>query len=865
MRNFSGSYALLFFLWIRLMAPLSAQDTDVLFREELRNFVAEKIAEHGPYIVLQEKYILSLISLTNEEMRSRIGDVKRVREAYFMELNKDLDQLNQLETRLNSQGIRDFDGYIQQLRTKIKNLMNSGSIDYRRKRILEDALQLLVIAEEMTRMSGVSGTGPASRKQYEMTRQKLEETLGNGGSEGGEPGKVPTLYDLYLEWLRLNLTEFQAKILKVKLYRDKLLTISNRQQQENMLRNQLELAFVAFNNQDYELAALLMEDLIVTYEPLGFDLSDVYYYAGESYIGSERYPEAMAWFQQCHSKFPGTEYDVLSLVRLLQIAFVMENDDLQEKYFEEYLSVAPLSDPYREELILSMAVSRFNRNQFQRAIALLQEVGVKSENYFMAQYVIAKSYAAAGNYEEAKNILKRLAGSKNIDPQLFYRIVLKYAMILYEEGDFQRAITLLQRIGEEFEQFDLVLDVLAWAEFQYQQSLPIQEQNYKNVLDYIDLALDKYYGTQYELELKALRAYILEITNHPVEAVDQYEEVYLSKRYKELNDHYLMERDSLRQLLLQTQDLKFKAINRSDKESFGRLARIEGTLGSELDAMNLIEMSAEGERLYSELSKILRQLKEIERLKALAQEKKDEVLVKRLEDLEVRLNAVIASSSVSEKSLNRPYNYFEMVPSSKWVSEITLRNEKILQTRKNLHRELESLQAEEQMLDREMERARLMQDDKKYAALSRQKMLLDELKGKYQRLLSLAYSMEILPIGVELNKWADLGGFGVINVNFSQRKKAEEAITYNAGLIQQIEEEFRLKKNQIEEKIKLIEAQIKIMTMRAREEERKRVRAERERSFREGYFDTRTSEFEPLQPEIQLEGAPLKEEQPQEE
>jgi hypothetical protein len=44
--------------------------------------------------------------------------------------------------------------------------------------------------------------------------------------------------------------------------------------------------------------------------------------------------------------------------------------------------------------------------------------------------------------------------------------------------------------------------------------------------------------------------------------------------------------------------------------------------------------------------------------------------------------------------------------------------------------------------------------------------------------------------------------------------------------------------------MKKIEAEIRFMTMKARLQERQRLRAEREQSFRETYFDQRTSEFE---------------------
>jgi TolA-binding protein len=839
-----------------------AQDeTDKLFQEEIRNFVAGKIAEHGDFLVSQEKFLLTLISLTNMELRSRVGDVSRVKAQYFSDLKKDLEDVKNLEERLHSSGINDFDLYISQLKSRIQTLLDNGIVDYKKKRVLEDAVQLLLVAEEMTRLGGVATSSEAAKQRYYITKKRLEEAFNRIGvrTRGAQSNEKPTLYDLYKEWLRLNLTEFEAKFLKINYFRNTILRRSSRSQMQNMLVNELDVALRAFNRGDFDLALRLFEDLYNVYHPLHFNMADVAYFAGEASVALQRYPNAEKWYVKCHTDYPGTEYDRLSLVRLIQLAFIFEDSQKQEKYFEEYISTAPLDDPYREELFISMAIERFNRGQFKESITLLQEIGKKSKNYTLARYLTAKAYAAMRAFDQSKEILKNLASMKNISPELFYRIVLKYALILYEEGNYSRCISLLQRIGEEFSQFDLVLDVLAWAEFKYEQSLPIQEQNYKDVLQYIDLLLGKYYGSPYELEMKALRAYILEITNHPTEAIDQYEEVYLAKKYKKLNDQYLQERENLRKLILKSDNLKFKAVNRGDKEAFKKVLRAKAKIQKQLDYYTLSELSSEGSRIYSEVGKILKQLKEIQRLKAIAKEKNDKVLLKRLDDLELRLNAVLAHAPINEKSKMKPYNFFELVPSSKFVSEMSYRNQKILNSRRNLEAGLAQIKQKMKDLEKDIERARLTKNTKQLAAYSREKLLLQEMKEKYERLLSMAYSLEIIPINLQLNKWADLGAFGIINVNFSQRKKAEEALKYNANLVSKIEEEFRLKKKAIEDRIRQIEAQIKIMTMKAREEERKRVRAERERSFREGYFDTRTSEFEPLQPEINLEGAPTKE------
>ncbi len=131
------------------------------------------------------------------------------------------------------------------------------------------------------------------------------------------------------------------------------------------------------------------------------------------------------------------------------------------------------------------------------------------------------------------------------------------------------------------------------------------------------------------------------------------------------------------------------------------------------------------------------------------------------------------------------------------------------------------------------------------AELELQQDKLQELLKDNDDLLSSTYMVES-PVEVypDFNKWGDFGAFGIINVQFYQKEQAKDNLEQIALTFDKVNKRIVKRKQVIEDKIKRIEAEIRFMTMKARMEERARLRAERERAFREGYFDTRTSESE---------------------
>jgi hypothetical protein len=135
-------------------------------------------------------------------------------------------------------------------------------------------------------------------------------------------------------------------------------------------------------------------------------------------------------------------------------------------------------------------------------------------------------------------------------------------------------------------------------------------------------------------------------------------------------------------------------------------------------------------------------------------------------------------------------------------------------------------------------------DFKKVVSLEQKIQKLLSVRKKYDQLYAESFDLSPGVTYTEFDRWGDFGAVGIIDVDFGQRDRLQGRMANVSGLYNSIVDRISKRREVVEDQLKKIEAEIRFMTMKARLEERQRLRAEREQSFRETYFDTRTSEFE---------------------
>ncbi len=821
--------------------------SELEFQVALTNYVEKLFVTYGIDNLPREKYLISLMRLVNNEMKRRIKNQREAREKYFNELKTHLSELQSLKKRLRAAGISELNSFVQELEARMRLSIESGEINYKKMKVFEDALQLLYIAEEMIKLDQFNRPEQLDQK-ISNSKNKLLQAFGEIGDVDNTPLDItPNIFNLFEEWKKTDELQFETRLLDVKLARVNLIKSASLEQLLNMFNDHLRLAYSAFNFNDYDLADRLLEDLVKTYSKAGIkDFEDVYFYWAESNFALYRFLRAKEIYQRLINEYPNSAFLSKCYARLIQISFKLDEKEEVLKWFNQYQNVAsPAEEEYYDIQFIS-ALTYYKLSAFDKALDIFLTFSEDNPYYSFAQYLVGTIYASGQNYEMAKEIFQKLVLSKNTPPEIYSRSLYKLALISYEKGEYVNAIQYLSFIPENYSRYDKVLNVLSWAFFMFEQvrtSNP-EERDYTQAKYFAKRLMDEYYASEHRMEAESLLAYIYQMENKPDMAINLYREVYESKAKRESIDGFFEERDYLRQLYAQAKTLEEEAIRQNDANAYIRASDVASALEEKIYKMELSEYGAVGSALTQEINQIIEQLNKLEELKKQAQSEKNEMAIMKIDSMKIRLMAILNLFPDKYLTTATIFNWFDAYPVTHKISENAFRISKQSRLREQIGSEISALDTRINLLRQRLEREKLSGNYKYIISLEQKINQLLEIRKQYDQLYAASFDLVTEPLYAEFDKWGDFGAFGIIDVHFSQRNRLKTRMTRIANLYNSVVELTEHHREMIEDKLKKIEAEIRFMTMKARLEERVRLRAERERSFRETYFDKRTSEFE---------------------
>ncbi len=864
-RGYNVLIALLLFLFTHTLTAqsISQQDTVLLkrltrsitlleFHAELVQYVQKQYNLYGEMRLPQERYLVSLMRLVNREMHRRIPNIKAARSKYFADLKQMLQEIEQLHARLQQANIQDLDRFIIELAARIQLTIERGEIDYRKKKVFEDALQMLYVAEEMIQLDRAQ-SGSTIQQKVQESRQRLLSTFGEPATsapstatdESTPSGKKYTIYDLFKEWRKYDIIDYQARLAEVKLIRKNLLQKSGLNEILRMFNDQLEYAYLNFNYQDYDLAERLLADILETYPEWGVrNLDDVMFYRAESHFALMRFDEAEQSYQQLIETYPNTTYLPDALARLVQINYTTEQFEDAIEYARQYMNVASTArdDYYDVTFLQAMAYQQLG--DYNQAVNRLQEIPENNPYFAYARYFIANIFAGNQLYDDAVAIYVSLSQNPKTPKEIIALSYYKLGIMEYERGNYDIAIQYLLNIPEDYPRYDKVLNALAWSHYELEMSkLPDAVPDFSMARHYAQRILDEYYASPYRMEAQSLIAYLDQLEGKPLSAIEEYRQVYQAKVKKKAFYAYLEEKHRLEELYDEARRLQEKALQANNPQVFARAKQIADQLEAELQSLELAEASAVGASVYRELGELLNTLQVLDSLKKDAIVQGNKRAIKKIDSIMVRLVNVLEMFPAEMIASAPQVNWFDEYPVSRLVADEEFRYNNNVRTREEIQTDYQNLI---QRMNRLQDAIQIARDNRDYSALIRYELelqQLEELRKKYDRLLASTYFINASPNPYpEFNKWGDFGAFGIINVHFEQQRTIQDKITYIADLMNRVNAEIERRKKSIEDKIKKIEAEIRFMTMRARREERQRLKAERERMFKETYFDTSPGE-----------------------
>ncbi len=825
------------------------QQQDLLYTSALKHYVNELITNLSESSIGQERFLVQQIRMLNDEILARVKGVEKVKESYFQLLNQRLAEVKALRRRLAPYHSAQLNDFLDKVQNTIQAALSAGKVDFQKQRAIEDAMQLLYVAEEMIKMDPNAKLDKDAEFTHDLkkTESKLvAKSLAQLSYEDYQNKKATkgkaTIYDLYQEWKRAEHVNYELRWTDVEIIKKKLLRDGTAAERERMFKRELRQAASAFNYGFYDLAERSFGEILTRYSFIG-QLDDCLFYKGLSNYLLDRYLAAQADFERFVHDYPTSPYLPKVYRYLMQISMHFSNYPKVITYYQDFQKTGVQGSGLYDEATFMAAAAAIKMGQFEKAIQYLSRLGQKSPFYYQAQYLLAESFIGVNNYNEAERILQELSLNEKLNPDFHDKILLKLGLLYYEMHDYDKAIHTFDLISQGFSQYDRVLLGYAWSYFKQQMDRPVAQRNFAKAQQVLNVLIDNFYGSDYLLEAKTLLGYIHQLQNDTDEALRNYQYVYSAREAKDLSDALNEESEVLGKIIEQTKTLEKKAFDKDDPEAFHKAYALQKKLYRPYLRVTYLDLSSAGFGVKHEVDRLKAQLYELERLRqeAKAQQRKD--LVKRIERMEYKIYGAINAITINKPSSLLGINYFDTHPLARKESVLETRNKQVLAMRKDIENQRKDIVKRLNQLDIQINQARKEKNYKKLVALELSKERFSDLLKKLDFLQTQAYGMGIRKSNINLNKWSDYGVFGLTNVKFNVKTMTTKEIKEMQKRIQDINTFLKLRRQNIEHKIRQINEQIIVMTRKVRQQERLRKREEMNRQFEESYFDTHDTEL----------------------
>lgn len=832
-------------VFILLQNPIFAQSgsmTDEQFNEHLKSYINKLLMRFGEQNIEKERYLVQQIRMINEEIKSRVGSVSSKRAQYFDKLKGSLVEIQALKNRLPVSAGQ-LNSFIDDLTTRIESTIDKGVMDYKRQRIFDDAIQLLYLAEELIKLDPATNlsANPQIIEGLDNANKKMVSTFGPSGVSFATTATTSyTIFDVYNEWQKTERIKYHLRLTDIELLKKRLINKSTVGDLQRMFKRELEHAAQAFNFRYFELAQLSFAEILKNYSQIG-ELDDVLFYIGESNYQLGRFNMAEEQLEQLITEYPSSEYAPKTYKRLIEITSHFERYGEALNHFRQMQNIISTSDGQYDESLLMTINASLNGKFYEDAVSLSYDISPKSPFYNYARFIRAKALTGAQNFEEAFTVLKSVLETPGLEPDFRFDILAKMGYLQYELGNPQKSITYYDEIAGTYFNYDRVLMGYGWAFYKIEIDKLVSERNYDNAKQYLELVVNNFLNSEYNLEARTLLGYINQLEFDTKGAIDNFRFAYNAKEIKQHSDDLNEQQSKLQDIVKTANRLEHQALESMNMDALNRAIIMREKVEQPLFKLKYADLSPIGMAATNEVGRLKSQLQELDRLKQRAVEKNDDVLIDRIEEMQLKIYRAINAFPLQSKSV-LGVNYFDEHPLARKESVVESENKKIIQMRAESNTERKDIIGTIARLNVQIQNAKSVRNYKKMANLEISKERFVDLLKKLDYLDTWVYSMKMRQTNINLNRWSDYGAFGLANVNFAIRIVQKEQIGRMREQIQTINELLMKRKQNVVHKIRQIQNEITLMTRRVRRQERIREREELNRQFEESYFDTHETE-----------------------
>jgi len=651
-----------------------------------------------------------------------------------------------------------------------------------------------------------------------------------------------TLSEYFKEWKARKIAEFQAKLTKYRIVRNQLIKSADSYERNRMLENEINNALLNYTEQNYELAIMQFNEIYNVYSPFFEKLDGVIFYCSEANYESGYFDAALEGFNRVINGYPNSQYVNKAYLRCM---LIFNSYNWNEKFFEYFdqfqkLSNVESADFYEANYIAGYL--NFNLGKFIESRKNLESVQEESDYYFAAQYLLGTVYVNIDNYVKAKQVFEDLVNRKNYPwTDLNAAIIrnealLKLGYLHYQRGEYENAILYFEKVSKGYEGYDASLMGQAWAK--------MKKGEYDESINKINSVTNNYLLSKYTYEALVLSAHCKKIQDKDDEALKDLRYVSDSKEVLQKTKDYNEERKRIINQLDELSRLEEQILERQDRKLYPKVMQIREMINNVLTSFYYRgSISSRIVEEYNDERKILlRQIQEFENIMSLSEAENNKQMYNDAQEQRNRLLSVLESYESNATFMNS--NYFVNYPMALKEGSTIYRFDIVKKTVDELIEEKKRLKTDLDIITKLMAANNAETQIDVVLDLEILEEDMRDLHNQLNRFQLWLANNQVTEIESNADHWADFSGFGISDINFTTYYEQIQKINSLNKNISYVEEILKNKKDFLEKKIAKYDTEVMKIQKEMEAEKVRLEKLEKEKYFRDIYFDTKTREIE---------------------
>jgi TolA-binding protein len=790
------AFPLLLFVLSRVQPCLGASNTQPGYYLRLRN------EEFMQMMIPKEKFLLDEVRNIHEEIRERNMEGIRA-------LDLGLDEAVTQKESISDLYSREIDRILR-LSQEIARLE-------RLARLKSDMRILESLAGLKKQIQDMLGRNPFSTGSAASDSSKIKPP--EARARKTDPSFSGT--DLFEEWKYNQLLDYKTKQTLYEYLAIRLIRTASPAQEKRMFQRELKTALERYAGGEYVLARMHLMRLLEQYGEK-MTLDDVLFYAAECSYAMNHLDESLDTYRRLLAAFPASPLRAKTLVKIVYIDYLYKENG---RLFADYDSLLRYERGLDAESFGAVSylvgLARFQERQYPEAADCLRRVPAGASTHYPALYLTAVTQSNLGNDDNALAIYHGIADqdskAKN-DPvltQMKNNALLKLGLMYYERGENRRAISLFNRISQEYTQYDLGLLGKAWSA--YKSGRPAE------ALENAEQVIDHAVFSTYAYEAKVLAARSKELLGQKEAAIRDLKQVTLAGSSAET-----VKEESLR--LEQVESNEKTTLEERQRRLFSEADRIRQFLGSPGI------QAGGGGAMAVKAGQLTGRIRILDSLETEAGAGKDSLQLEKIRKLRGSLYSTLQGSMQRPVLSQTGDPLIQRMGMSGYLKYLfgTLLRETLREKgeTRNSIREASAL----------AEQARRQGQTGINVTMEIKQEELEEYLKKLNQYEVWLRENQPQEFRVELDMWAGISQYGISNINFSRIKDIDARISDISKSLATIEKTYADKRNELENRIQGLLNDVAQIEKQMRQDEDERRQKEKERFFKNEYFERQKTE-----------------------